>query len=103
MIETRMRDNLQSDMDALRHDLMSIRKDFAELTRGLVEAGQHGVRDLNDRVQQEVKHKAHQLRDAGSHAVDFTRHQIEERPLISVAGAFAAGLVIGVMLDRARA
>lgn len=102
MFEPRIKDDIQSDVQALRNDLTAVRRDFAELTKGLVEAGQHTVSDLNDRMQREMKHKAHLIKDAGHQAVDYTRHQIEERPLISVTGAFAAGIILGAVLMHSR-
>lgn len=100
-------DDLRSDVENLRDDLRTLRGDIAELTNGLVNAGQSSVHDLNERLQREVRHRAsqarnvfHEARERGEHAVDATRHQIEERPLVSVAGAFGLGMVVGMLMNR---
>jgi ElaB/YqjD/DUF883 family membrane-anchored ribosome-binding protein len=46
--------------------------------------------------------QVHELRENGAAFATTVQHEIEERPLTSMAVAFGAGFLLGKLLDRRR-
>jgi len=82
-----MADN--TEMEQLKSDLASLRKDVAALTEA-----------YKDRGVERARATAEGVRDQASQAAQTVSHQIEDRPYTSVLSAFGIGLIIGRLLDR---
>ena len=96
--QTRQDHTVREDYESLREDLAALRQDVASLTRSLVAAGHDGVRKLDANVRQ----SAAALREQASEQVGHVRERIEEKPLMAVSGAFAAGVIAGALVHRLR-
>jgi ElaB/YqjD/DUF883 family membrane-anchored ribosome-binding protein len=73
----------KDDFEALRSDLDTLRQDFATLVSTLQAEG-----------------LALDLQTAGQQRLRSTERMIQEQPLMSVATAFATGLIVGRLLNR---
>ncbi len=86
----------QTSYDSIKRDLEHLRADVAHITDSLrslgVEEGDGAIR----RMREAIGSASHTARRAAAGTV----HQIEERPLVSVAGALGAGILIGALLTR---
>jgi ElaB/YqjD/DUF883 family membrane-anchored ribosome-binding protein len=71
------------DLEALRSDLDTLRQDFATLVSTLQAEG-----------------LAQDLQTAGQQRLRSTERMIQEQPLMSVAIAFASGLIVSRLLNR---
>lgn len=83
-----MADN-DTELEKLKSDLATLRRDVASLTETLKERGTARARAT-----------AEGMRDQATQAAQTVGHQIEDRPYTSVLTAFGIGLVIGRLLDR---
>lgn len=81
--------DLKQDIDLLRADLDALRKDLASL-----------VSTLKDNVSGGAETFARDLQTTGQDQLRSAGRMIEEQPLMSVAIAFALGLVVGRLRDR---
>jgi ElaB/YqjD/DUF883 family membrane-anchored ribosome-binding protein len=73
----------KDDFEALRSDLDTLRQDFATLVSTLQAEG-----------------LALDLQTAGQQRLRSAERMIQEQPLMSVATAFATGLIVGRLLNR---
>lgn len=82
-----------SEMQSLRRDLQRVRNDVGDLAAALVDTGRDGADSARQNVQRQAQRigSAYEVaRQRGGRAVDT----MAERPMASIAIAFAAGLVI---------
>lgn len=86
----------QTTYSSLKHDIDDLRADVAAISETLRDMGA----DTGDGTVRRVREAIGQAGDTARRAAAGTVHQIEERPLMSVAGAFGAGVVLGTLLNR---
>lgn len=84
------------EIDEIRQDLDSLKNNVVELTRHLQENGAEQVHELGAIAQK----KAEQLKKAGQKEFKKLEGQVKEHPGQSIAMAFAAGLVLSVLMGR---
>jgi ElaB/YqjD/DUF883 family membrane-anchored ribosome-binding protein len=89
---------VKEDLDALRSDLDTLRKDFATFVSAL-KSNASGRREA-DAMRKRIATLANDLQATGQQQLRNVEGKIEERPLMSLAIAFATGLVVARMLDR---
>ena len=82
--------------DELRADIDRLKSDVSSLMETLGKAAEHG-KDEGLRALAAARLRAQAQAEEGLETVE---RQIAERPFISVAIAFGAGLLIGKLLDR---
>lgn len=80
---------LRGELDKLRADVVAATRTARELGGTLGEQAASRVRETADRARAQVNRSA---ADVG--------HQIEERPLTSIVGAFLIGLLLGLVFGR---
>lgn len=85
-----------SDADRLRNDLDNLRRDFAQLADSVRGASRQGARAGADAARAGMDQAQQQVRDT----VANLSSEIQARPLASVAGAFAVGLLLGKLFTR---
>jgi hypothetical protein len=89
MLRGRVRSNGERDVrehfDALRSALEELRQDFYSFA---AERGEQGARDGSD------------LLTTGRHSVRNIAGKVEERPFVSLAAAFATGVLLWGLLRR---
>jgi ElaB/YqjD/DUF883 family membrane-anchored ribosome-binding protein len=85
-----------NELAKVKEELAALRKDLAALT----ESYKKTARDEADGLAARARTGAEQVGAKAREGVSAISEQIEERPLTSALVAFAAGLVIGRLLDR---
>jgi ElaB/YqjD/DUF883 family membrane-anchored ribosome-binding protein len=85
----------QENFDALRSELDNLRKDFGALVSSLKENGSGGA-DL-DAIRQRLSSRSDDWQTTGQKQLRKLEGQIGDRPFVSLALAFATGLIIGRM------
>ena len=85
----------QENFDALRSELDNLRKDFGALVSSLKENGS-GRADL-DAIRQRLSSRSDDWQTTGQKQLRKLEGQIGDRPFVSLALAFATGLIIGRM------
>jgi ElaB/YqjD/DUF883 family membrane-anchored ribosome-binding protein len=98
---------LRRDVDAIRADLGALREDLTAIVNSAVNAGKAQAGDATERLTQAARSRLDQMGTAwedmnlrGREALDQVQSRIEEHPLQSVGIAFAAGLLLGVIVRR---
>lgn len=82
-------DALKAELDKLRADVVTATRTAKELGGTLSEQAAGRIRESADRARARVNKSA---ADVG--------HEIEERPLVSIVGAFLIGLLLGLVFAR---
>jgi ElaB/YqjD/DUF883 family membrane-anchored ribosome-binding protein len=100
-----MDETVKSEVEALRKDFKQVKDDLAGLTKALKELGTkraaEGAEDLKvarDKVEAQLRHAAHEARGTLNEARGTLEDQIREKPLGTLAIAFAVGLLLGKTL-----
>ncbi len=99
--------DLQKDLDSVRADLKQLQSDVGGLVSSLKALGLDKLSDTGERVQRSADEQLEHLRATlsrakaeGANQLDSMQKEVSERPLTSVAVAFAIGYVISRLLDR---
>ncbi|MDX1540722.1 MAG: hypothetical protein R3349_04905 [Geminicoccaceae bacterium] len=98
--ETKAERDLRQDLDTLKNDLDVLKKDISTIAQSLKGAATNRAEQELDQVRQRVSRLAGDLQSQGKEQLRSFEAQIEERPLASLALAFAIGLIFGKMFDR---
>ncbi len=86
-------DAIKADMDALRKDLVAVLDTLKGTASTRAEAEIEALRKRLDRI-------ATGAQASGRESLRKVEEQIEERPLVSLAIAFAVGLLLGRIFNR---
>lgn len=92
--------DLRQDLDTLKSDLDVLKKDIAAIAQSLKGSATSRAEHELDQVRQRVSRLAGDLQSQGKEQLRSFEAQVEERPLASLAMAFAIGLIFGKMFDR---
>jgi ElaB/YqjD/DUF883 family membrane-anchored ribosome-binding protein len=84
------------DMKTLAAELGDLRADIAKIHETLTGIVRNRGNDAFDALQASASKMAEAAKKAGESAV----HEVEERPFLAMASAFALGLAIGVLCHR---
>jgi ElaB/YqjD/DUF883 family membrane-anchored ribosome-binding protein len=90
----------KEDFQALRSDLDTLRKDFGTFVSTLKSNATNRTEAELDAMRQRIATLAGDLQTSGQQQLRNVEGKIEQRPFVSLAIAFATGLVVGRMLDR---
>jgi ElaB/YqjD/DUF883 family membrane-anchored ribosome-binding protein len=88
----------QENFDALRSEVDNLRKDFGALVSSLKDKG-NGQAEL-DAIRQRLSSLSDDWQTTGQKQLRKLEDQIGDRPYISLALAFATGLIIGRVSAR---
>ncbi len=102
---------MDEDIAALKCDLRRLSADVAELPNRIRLYGREkimrsrerlraAVAGFGARAKDQVRDTSGVLKDQGAGAVDKWRSQVEQRPIASVAVAFAAGWLLAFIVER---
>lgn len=89
-------DALRRDLDRLKADLYRLKSDFSGLADDAAQAARSGAAEARNRVER----KADAAAAKGRESVEAIEEQIAAHPLMSLATAFAVGMVVGLGLSR---
>lgn len=87
---------LRREVDRLKADLQRLRLDFSELGGDAVHAAKAGGAEARERVAE----KARAAAAKGRESVEAVEEQIAAHPFMSLATAFAVGMVVGLGICR---
>jgi ElaB/YqjD/DUF883 family membrane-anchored ribosome-binding protein len=91
---------VKEDFNSLRSDLDTLRQDLGTLVNTLKTNASSRAEAELDAMRQRVASLANDLQTTGQQQLRNAESKIEERPFMSVAIAFATGLVVGRLIDR---
>ena len=98
--ESRIERDLKSDVDAIKSDLENLRKDLAGALDRLKGTATSRAESELQALQKRINRITDDLQSGGRESLRAVEERIEERPLVSLAVAFAVGLVLGRLFDR---
>jgi ElaB/YqjD/DUF883 family membrane-anchored ribosome-binding protein len=98
--ESRTERNLKSDIEAIRTDIDVLRKDLAVVLDRIKGTASSRAEAEVQALQRRINKIADEVQTSGREGVRKIEEHIEERPLVSLAMAFAVGLVLGRLFDR---
>lgn len=91
-----MATNVNKDLDELRDEVSKLRSDITDIADTLTKLAGDAVTDGQNRFRQSSARTREKAREVWG----GLEHELEERPLTSVAVAFGLGFVLGKLLDR---
>lgn len=86
----------EKDLEELRKEYASLKSDFAQMSETISNLASDGVAE----GRRQVRTAARESRERGREAVSAVEHEIEERPMTSLAVALGVGFVLGKLLSR---
>ena len=92
--------DLNEDVDAIKTDLDALRKDLASVLETIKGTAKNRAESELDALQKRLNQIASDVQASGRDSLRAVESQIGERPLVSIAVAFAVGLMLGKLLDR---
>jgi ElaB/YqjD/DUF883 family membrane-anchored ribosome-binding protein len=92
--------DLNKDVDTIKTDLDVLRKDLANVLESIKGTAKSRAESELDALQRRVNQITTDLQASGRDSLRAVEGQIGEKPLVSVAIAFAVGLMIGKLFDR---
>lgn len=87
---------MRREIDRLKADLERLRSDFSGLTEDAVHATKTGAAEAKERIERSARAAAAK----GRESAEAVEEQIAAHPLVSLATAFAVGMVLGLGLSR---
>jgi ElaB/YqjD/DUF883 family membrane-anchored ribosome-binding protein len=92
--------DLTKDVDAIKADLNALRKDLSGVVATIKGTAVNRAETELDALHKRLNQIAADLQTSGRDSLRAFEGQIGEKPLVSVAVAFAVGLMLGKLLDR---
>jgi ElaB/YqjD/DUF883 family membrane-anchored ribosome-binding protein len=92
--------DLSKDVDTIKSDLDVLRKDLANVLETIKGTAKSRAESEIDALQRRLNQMAADLQTSGRDSLRAVEGQIGEKPLVSVAIAFAVGLMVGKLFDR---
>lgn len=99
--------DFQQEMDAVKQDLKDLRKDLRDLLSALGAEGGERAEDLKQRLIEQARLRAEQVRAGAAHVCDYGRQVaqqagecVERHPIGAIATALGAGIILGWLLLR---
>jgi ElaB/YqjD/DUF883 family membrane-anchored ribosome-binding protein len=97
---TKIERDLMGDVDAIRADIDVLRKDLATVLDRIKGTATSRADSEIQALQKRISRIADDVQSSGRDGLRAVEEHIEERPLVSLAMAFAVGLVLGRLFDR---
>jgi ElaB/YqjD/DUF883 family membrane-anchored ribosome-binding protein len=98
--ESRTERNLKTDIEAIKTDIDVLRKDLAIVLERIKGSASSRAEAEVQALQRRINKIADEVQTSGPEGLRKVEEHIEERPLVSLAMAFAVGLVLGRLFDR---
>jgi ElaB/YqjD/DUF883 family membrane-anchored ribosome-binding protein len=94
--------DLSKDVDAIKTDLDALRKDLSSVLETIKSSAKSRAESELDALQKRLNQIAGDVQATGRDSLRAVEGQIGEKPLVSVAIAFAVGLLLGKLFDHRR-
>ena len=98
--ESRIERDLKTDLDSLKSDIDTLRKDLGAVLERIKGTAANRAETEIQALQKHINRIADDVQTSGREGIRALEERVEERPLISLAVAFAVGLVLGRLFDR---
>jgi ElaB/YqjD/DUF883 family membrane-anchored ribosome-binding protein len=98
--ESRVERDLKSDIDSIRTDIDTLRKDIGTVLERIKGTATSRAESEIQALQKRISKIADDVQVSGRESLRAVEERVEERPLVSLAMAFAVGLVLGRLFDR---
>ena len=92
--------DLNKDVDAIKSDLDALRKDISSVVQTIKGTAKNRAESEIEALQKRINQIASDVQTSGRDSLRAVEGQIGEKPLVSVAIAFAVGLMVGKLFDR---
>jgi ElaB/YqjD/DUF883 family membrane-anchored ribosome-binding protein len=92
--------DLNKDVDAIKADLDALRKDLSNVLETIKGTAKNRAESEIDALQKRLNQIASDVQTSGRDSLRAVEGQIGDKPLVSVAVAFALGLMLGKLFDR---
>lgn len=92
--------DLNKDVDAIKSDLDALRKDLSNALETIKGSARSRAESEIDALQKRLNSIASDVQTTGRESLRAVEGQIGDKPLVSVAVAFAVGLMLGKLFDR---
>lgn len=86
----------EKDIKELRQEYASLKSDLSEMSETLSSLARDGVAEGRERVRGAAKRSGKKAREAW----DVVEHEVEDRPITSLAVALGIGFALGKVLSR---
>lgn len=100
MAEPKAEQDLRKDLDAIKSDIDALRKDLVSVVDSVKGTATKRADTEIDALRKRLDKLATNVQTTGREQLRAVEEQIEERPLVSLAMAFAIGLMLGRLFDR---
>jgi ElaB/YqjD/DUF883 family membrane-anchored ribosome-binding protein len=100
MAESKAEQDLRKDLDAIKSDIDALRKDLVGVVDTVKGTATKRADAEIDALRKRLDKLATNVQTTGREQLRAIEEQIEERPLVSLAMAFAIGLMLGRLFDR---
>ena len=100
MADTKAEQDLRKDLDAIKSDIDALRKDLVGVVDTVKGTATKRADAEIDALRKRLDKLATNVQTTGREQLRAVEEQIEERPLVSLAMAFAIGLMLGRLFDR---
>lgn len=94
--------DLNKDVDAIKSDLDALRKDLSSVLESIKGTAKNRAEAELEAMQKRLNRFASDVQASGRDSMRAVEGQIEDKPLVSVAIAFAVGLILGRLFDHRR-
>jgi ElaB/YqjD/DUF883 family membrane-anchored ribosome-binding protein len=94
--------DLSKDVDAIKSDLDALRKDISSVVQTIKGTAKNRAESEIEALQKRINQIASDVQTSGRDSLRAVEGQIGEKPLVSVAIAFAIGLMLGRVFDHRR-
>jgi ElaB/YqjD/DUF883 family membrane-anchored ribosome-binding protein len=92
--------DLSKDVDAIKADLDTLRKDLSSVLETIKGTAKSRAESELEALQKRMNQIAADVQTSGREGLRAVEGQIGDKPLVSVAVAFAVGLMLGKLFDR---
>jgi ElaB/YqjD/DUF883 family membrane-anchored ribosome-binding protein len=94
--------DLNKDVESIKADLDALRKDLSGIMETIKGTAKSRAESEIEALQKRINQIADGVQTSGRDGLRAVEGQIEEKPLVSVAIAFAVGLMLGKLFDHRR-
>jgi len=92
--------DLGKDVDAIKNDLDALRKDLASVLETIKGTAKNRAESEIEALQKRLNQIAGNVQTSSREGLRAVESEIGDKPLVSVAIAFAVGMVLGRLFDR---
>lgn len=102
MDNTKDLQELKQQLSALHEDFVGLKKSVADLSATKIKDAKNGIGDEVSSVLELVEEKIAQYKEQSASVVDSINEDLKQKPLVSVAVAFGAGVLLAKLFGSSK-